>query len=426
MNRPAEGLTPALTAPDGLRLGWRRLEWWGASIALFLQTGAVFPLLLMVQNGELGDAERARLRLLQLPVIAIVGLLLPRHATALIVALRRSLPLVLLIGLTVVSVLWSIEAPLTLRRAISLVVTCLLAALLAIRFSPRQLLLLTSGVIGACLWLSLAAAVLAPGAAWSPDGEGLRGVYTHKNVLGWAAAIGFVCGLALWRDAQRALHRRGFCLTGAALGCLILSGSGTGVICAAVAVVLFLFHAGLARTRGLMRLVWLQSAALLVGGVVLGGRSLLVHVLDALGKDATLTGRLPLWDLVDARIAVKPWLGYGYQSFWTPGTFGNDLIAAALQWNPPHAHNGFRDTLLSVGLLGLALLIWVLLRAIRQGAALQARAPQDGWIWLNVLIGVMIAMNLTESNLLAQNDVQWLLLATAIVMLGLRAPQPAD
>ncbi len=421
MNRPVESFTAVHPPAPALRLRWRRLEWWGASIALFLNSGALFPLVLMVQNGEIGDAERARLRLMQLPVIAITLILLSRHTGALMLAVRRSLPLVLLILLAALSVTWSIGTGVTLRRAIALGITCLLATLLAIRFTPRQLLLLVSGVIGFCLWLSLGAAVLTPSAANMPGGEGLRGIYTHKNVLGWAACLGVICGIALWQDSHRALHWRGFRLLVASVGCLLLSGSGTGIICSSVAVVLYGFYALLARTRGMTRLVCLLVVMELVAAIVLGGRPLLVLILDGLGKDATLTGRIPLWDIVDMRIAVKPWLGYGYQSFWTPGTYGNDLVTTTLQWQPPHAHNGFRDTLLSLGALGLTLLMWSLIRALRQGAALQMRAPKEGWVWLNVVIGVMIAMNLTESNLLAQNDIQWLLLSTAVIMIGLRA-----
>ncbi|MGV8988312.1 MAG: hypothetical protein ACOH2H_18735 [Cypionkella sp.] len=46
---------------------------------------------------------------------------------------------------------------------------------------------------------------------------------------------------------------------------------------------------------------------------------LLVPLLEALCKDATLAGRVPLWAMVDMCIAERPWLGYAYQAFWMPG-----------------------------------------------------------------------------------------------------------
>ena len=131
-----------------VRLSWRRLEWCGVAIALFLLSGAVFPLLLMAQTGELSESERALLRLLQLPVIAITVILLGRHLGGLLLAIRRSLPMFLMALLAFTSVFWSIAPSITLRRAIALLAAMLLAYLLAIRFTPRQLLVLLSSVLG--------------------------------------------------------------------------------------------------------------------------------------------------------------------------------------------------------------------------------------------------------------------------------------
>lgn len=407
-------------APSGLRLRWRTLEWWGCGLALFLNTGAVFPLMLEVQNGTLGDPERAKLRLLQLPVIIITVVLLSRHTGALMLLMRRSLPLVLLIALACLSTLWSIEPQITLRRAFALVTTGALAGLLAIRFTPRQLLLLVASVIGLCLWLSLAAAVVTPNAAYMASGDGFRGAFTHKNVLGWAACLGVILAIGLLRDPHWALRRRGVWLLVASVACLLLSGSGTGLVTSTIGVILYAFYGLLRRTTGLSRVIVILFALETVAIFLLGTRLLLVPLLEAMGKDATLTGRIPLWALVDDRIRAQPWLGYGYQAFWTDGTYGADMIVAAVQWHPPHAHNGFRDIMLSIGAVGLSVLILTLVRAIQQGAALHCRAPADGWIWLNVMVGVILAMNLTESNLLLQNDIQSLLMMTAIAMFGLR------
>lgn len=421
MTLPAGGL-PRATAPQiGVGLRWRTLEWWGCSLALFLNTGALFPILLMVSSGDLGDAERAKLRLLQLPIMAITFVLLGRHTGAFILTLRRSLPLVILIGLAVLSTLWSIEPAVTLRRVIGLITLGCLASVLAIRFSPRQLLILAAGVIGLTLWMSLAAALLIPSAAFMPEGEGFRGVYTHKNVLGWAACLGAILAIGLLVDGHPRLRGRGFRLLGCSLVCLILSGSGTGLISTGIAAILYGFYGALRRTHGLSQAILILVTLEIVAMLLLGAGLLLVPMLDALGKDATLTGRIPLWVMVDERISVKFWLGYGYSAFWTPGTYGAELINSTLKWNPPHAHNGYRDIMLSCGAVGMVAFVIMIVRAIRQGAALHCRAPQDGWIWLNVLVCAMLVMNLTESNLLMQNDIQWLLTMTAIAMFGLRS-----
>ena len=148
----------------------------------------------------------------------------------------------------------------------------------------------------------------------------------------------------------------------------------------------------------------------------------LVPVLEALGKDATLTGRVPLWELVDRQIADHLLLGFGYQAFWTEANPEAWAIWSKINWQAPHAHNGFRDTMLSFGIGGMTLFVLMLLRAVRQGAVLQCRDPQYGWLWLNVFTVMVLVMNLTENIFLIQNDTICVLFATAIIMFSLYSP----
>jgi exopolysaccharide production protein ExoQ len=63
----------------------------------------------------------------------------------------------------------------------------------------------------------------------------------------------------------------------------------------------------------------------------------------------------------------------------------------------------------------LALFALVTLRAIHQTIALTVTAPRDGWLWCIVLILSVLVMNLTESNMLMQNDIIWILFSTAVL-----------
>jgi O-antigen ligase len=129
--------------------------------------------------------------------------------------------------------------------------------------------------------------------------------------------------------------------------------------------------------------------------------------------------------MVDEAISRRLLFGHGYQAFWTVGSGDAWRIWSELGWMAPHAHNGFRETLLSLGLVGFTTLGLVILRAMHQGAMLQCRAPDEGWLWLNVWLGTFLVMNLTESILLAQNDVFWTLCVTAIIAFSLRYPENA-
>ncbi|MFN3524856.1 MAG: O-antigen ligase family protein [Paracoccus sp. (in: a-proteobacteria)] len=395
------------------------------AVVLAIQSGALLPLLAS-SDGELDDAARAMLRLSVLPVHAVTLILLLRHFRQILTAVRRSWPLVALVTLPMLSVLWSISPAISLRRAVALILTLLLSQVLAVMFTPRQLMWTVARVMGICLAGSLAMMVVDPTLAFTPGETALRGIYINKNVLGWAAALATVAGAIMACDVDGRRRGQGLMLGGLGVVCLVLSHSSTSLIAAVAALTFAGFHVLLGRATGLARTLLMLSFLVLAGLLLLFLGTLLVPVLDALGKDATLTGRVPLWHLVDARIAERPWLGYGYQTFWTEGSSNAWVIWSAIGWQSPHAHNGYRDVLLSVGLAGLVPLAAVMVQAIRRGARLSMSYPTGGWLWPNAVLGQSLIINLSESSLLFHNDLQWILTAAVITMFAIHARRRPD
>ena len=137
-------------------------------------------------------------------------------------------------------------------------------------------------------------------------------------------------------------------------------------------------------------------------------------------KDATLTGRVPLWHLVDAEIGRHLVFGFGYQAFWSEANPAAWRLWASAGWNAPHAHSGFRDVLLNFGLVGFVVIAATIGRAMRQGAALHCGQPEKGWLWINLLMVWFLVLNLAESVMFVQNDALFVLFAAAILSCGLR------
>lgn len=414
----------------GPTVRWRTLEWLGAGLCLFILSGAIFPLVLTGGGTSVDDGSRSLLRVLPLPVYAIAAALLLRHPMQLLAALRRNLPMLLLLALPFLSVLWSIGPSVTLRRAIGLLGTMFLAYLLAIRFTPSQLLVLVVATLAPCMVLSLLFIGAVPHLGIMDDGAA-RGIFIHKNVLGWAAALSTVGAGILVIDRSHGLRLLGLLALPASLLCLVASKSMTGLLSTTAALGLVWFFFALGKSRGNSRLVLIVVFLQFVALTLFALGELLVPLLEALGKDATLTGRVPLWRLVDAMIAQKIVLGYGYAAFWTPGNVDAWRIWAEIGWQAPHSHNGYREIVLGLGLVGLVTLGTVLVRALWQGAVLYCTRPWEGWLWLNVFIGMYLVMNLTEAIFLLQNDLFWTLFTAAILMISLRYPErtlpaPAD
>lgn len=97
-------------------------------------------------------------------------------------------------------------------------------------------------------------------------------------------------------------------------------------------------------------------------------------LLEMLGEDMTLTGRTDLWsDLL--KEPINPFLGAGYQSFWI-GSSG-ERMWTKFAFHPNQAHNGYLETYLNGGLIGLCLLIAVIFSA---GRNLKKELLSRSWV----------------------------------------------
>ncbi|WP_064685181.1 O-antigen ligase family protein [Rhizobium bangladeshense] len=413
----------SLRTASGPTISWRVIECWGAGISLLFQAGALLPLILADADGALSESARSILRLPCLPIYVFTAVILIRNFPQFLTALRRNLLVPLILALPFLSTLWSIGPSTTLRRAIGLLFCVLLSYVLAIRFTPRQLLFLVFVTLGTCIVLSVVLSMVSPALATMPDGDGaMRGVFIHKNVLGWYAALMILVATAVLIDGTFGLRRTAFILLAAGIICLASSGSMTAIIATSVAFCLIGFYTLLQRSSSIGRVVIVLFFIQLSVGILISLHEFLVPALEALGKDATLTGRVPLWELVDREIADRWMLGYGYQAFWTTANPEALHMWLKIGWAAPHAHNGFRDILLSFGIVGMIPFAVMLPHAIRQGAMLHCHDAQYGWLWLNVLTIMILVMNLTESIFFVQNDAIFILFTTAIIMFSLYAP----
>ncbi|CAA9319106.1 MAG: hypothetical protein AVDCRST_MAG93-5659, partial [uncultured Chloroflexia bacterium] len=133
-------------------------------LVFFLSTGALIPLL--IRQGAQGDQELAQgdplSQVVWLGVYATTSLLIvTRWRRFLWVATRDKL-LLLLVGLAVVSVVWSVAPAITLRRDVALLGTTLVGAYFAMRYEPGEQLRLLAWALGVAALLSLLFALALP------------------------------------------------------------------------------------------------------------------------------------------------------------------------------------------------------------------------------------------------------------------------
>jgi O-antigen ligase len=249
-----------------------------------------------------------------------------------------------------------------------------------------------------------------------------RGVWDHKNELGYNMSVGFtVFAAAAMLSPRRRWLWWGF--AAAAMVLALASTSKTSLVCCLMAAlivgVLWVSRRG---PVGALLALYLALTGLCAAGFLLVADPGVL--LAALGKDETLTGRTRIWAAVMHQIEKRPWTGFGYGAVWNETSNWGPLpwISKEQGFVIHEAHNGWLGIWLELGYIGLA-------------AALAAVADA----WIRTLIGVFrrpstyftlpfLAIftlhSVTEAALLAQNDFIWLIFSAIAVKLA--SPEVAD
>jgi O-antigen ligase len=340
-----------------------------------------------------------------------------RHWQELVHVAARAKLVLAVAGWALLSVAWSDDPGLTVRRSLALVLSTLVGLLLAARSDRDEIFELVCRVLAVVLLVSVVVAGLLP--AYGLDhlrGDAWRGVFDTKNELGRIASLTAV--LWLLRALGRPRRAVSFGVVAVAAVVIDRSGSRTSLV---VVIALGLLVAALPGLRSPGELM-VASCAFLAAGIGSVVYWLLEHpgsVLAELGSGSTLTGRTAIWSAVWAMIKRHFWFGYGYSGFWRGASGPSAVVWSVVGSTPPHSHNGFLDTWVDLGALGLLLVVsslgvtfvraWVVMR--RPGSVLMA--------WPLVLVVFLLLFNLTESALVVRNSLFWILYVAVAGSVGL-------
>ena len=322
--------------------------------------------------------------------------------------------LIALSGYLFLSVQWSVDPETTLRRCFVFLFFVVALIGIANALDADSYMRMLRRVILFLAVASLGLLLVPPAEALMLDGT-LRGVFSHKNVLGQVTAVGVLASL----HGMRAEPRTRWACAATILTCIVAAGASRS---ATALTSIFAFLAAdafvaLFRRGGAFRLV--AAIAVLAAAALLAALPNLL--LDVTGKDATLTGRTDLWVYVEAAIAQRPLLGWGYSAFWSPANPVADEISRTLQWVVPEAHNGLLGLLLHVGAVGSILYLIIFARNVRF-AILCLRTPARE-LGRTLLIGALgiVLLGVSEEVLVDPSQLS----AGVFFTLGLMAERAA-
>jgi O-antigen ligase len=247
-----------------------------------------------------------------------------------------------------------------------------------------------------------------------------RGIYGQKNTLGRLMAIGAIL-FALYSMSQN--KRKWVAWTGVFfLASLVLLAKSVTSFAALLTV--------LGTLPLLLTLRWRQNVSAIpviwTGSMLVSMTVLTVLIANAepllatIGKNPTLSSRLPLWGRVLEYIAERPLLGYGYSGFWSVGGKLSPRIILTNLWIPDHAHSGFLDLWVELGLVGLGIVLLHLLVSIRKGMILARQTTAPDGLWPLAYLTFILLVSVFYSVLLSQWIFFWLLYVATVFSVQIR------
>jgi len=115
---------------------------------------------------------------------------------------------------------------------------------------------------------------------------------------------------------------------------------------------------------------------------------------DLTGHSSTLMGRMELWRECLA-VDTNPIFGVGFESFWVGDRL--HLLREGRAWQPTEAHNGYLETYLNLGFVGLFMLFGLIIATFRKIRLDLFRTPDWGRFELGFLAAIVF-YNLTEAT----------------------------
>lgn len=227
-----------------------------------------------------------------------------------------------------------------------------------------------------------------------------RGIAENKNSLGRACLIlGLILFwylLQLWRTERSSARRRELLfaigLFIAVCWLLLMAHSSTSLACLMLGMLIMVLLGIRRVTKNITLYVLIGMFVIAVAEQTFGISS---YFLSFLHRDPTLTERTLLWsDLL--KMKTNAIFGAGFESFWL-GERLRSLWATHPSLQPNEAHNGYLETYLNLGVIGLGILIGLIIATYRKARLELFRYVQFGRLRLGVLAAV-VAYNWTEAS----------------------------
>ena len=111
---------------------------------------------------------------------------------------------------------------------------------------------------------------------------------------------------------------------------------------------------------------------------------------------ASLTGRVPIWEEVVQDIGDHPILGYGYGGFWSPARVA--YYATIHDWAFDHAHSAYLETMVNIGVIGLAIGLSIVALSLRGAIHSFADSRDPGFRFIAGVLTFAVFHGVLDTN----------------------------
>ncbi len=308
------------------------------------------------------------------------------------------------------SVLWAYSQPDTVVRWV------LAVMVVVVVFVPLAVATPKFDTLDAMLWcVTIAIAInvifvltTPPMKEWTGLDLGHPGYFPHKQYLGMCASLA-ILGAVYWIIIGK-FRLVGFALLASAIWIIFESRSKTslGFLLAAPVAALIVFGAAAWSNRPLVIFAVAVPLAFIVLSMLV--TNLTSRIAFNLYGDPTFTGRIFIWEFIENQAALRPWLGWGFHSFWY-------VPNSPVNWAPgfirdmPSAHSGYLDMRLETGYVGLSIFLSFLVALLYQLENVRRTDPSRAFMLLS-LFSYVLVMNLMETLWFIPFDPLWIVFLT--------------
>ena len=404
---------------------FRRLEKIYVVISMLFFAGGLLPRAIAEDDLHARWQTDIGYRVGQIIIFLILIPLLAYHWRKILRGLQQSGWIIAFCCIATVSAAWSYDLRYSARQGILLSALTLYAVYVASCFDWDEQLnmfgwMSVIAVVGSCFM-----AVFIPSYGISHDLHwgSVKGLFPHKNALGrqmvfaiLTLALGKPVGIPKWLR-----HTTLAC----AFVLLIFSNAATSLIVMVFCIAMYPAVHLLRFSRKKTLPLWVPLVPVFAMGaaIVIANFGL---VAEAAGRNATLTGRIPIWTAVISAIGRRPWFGYGFNVFFRRFSVDLAKLKYEVLYIPAYAHNGYLDILLGVGFIGMLIFLGGFIsnfwRAIRMFRANEIRGAK----WPLFVLLFIAVFNLAESAIVHAMAFLWIPYVTLYVSLALVTAEETD